>query len=63
MSLFRLERTAWADSDITCKACNTSYDVKWETEYSDPLIGDHETVCPECRAAIKFSVAITYTTR
>ena len=55
--MFRLEG---GGSDIKCPHCEKSYDVDWDTEYGDPLVGEHEADCPECEKEFHFSVYHKY---
>lgn len=50
------------DGGMECPHCKTSIGVKWETEYGDPLIGEHEAECPQCEKKFNFSVFHEYTT-
>lgn len=61
MSQFLLERNDCPDSDVRCPACDCGFDVRWNTEYGDPVVGEHTAACPVCRVAIQFGCYTTYT--
>lgn len=60
MPALRLEHDG-CGGDLTCLHCKTEFDVVWDTEYGDPLFGEHETSCPNCDKEIYFVVSIVYT--
>jgi transcription initiation factor IIE alpha subunit len=47
MSMFYLESDSYP-SDLQCPCCHTDYAVVWQTEYGDPIFGQHDTECPSC---------------
>jgi len=47
--------------DVSCPKCGRKYDVEWNTEYGDPLVGEHKGKCPNCGAEIEFGVYHEYT--
>ena len=47
--------------DLICPACKHTYDVEWDTEYGDPLVGEHAAKCINCGAVIEFGVYYEYT--
>jgi len=55
---FRLEYTWDGDADIQCPnpKCEQKYDVKWQTEYGDANIGEHDAHCDKCGNDFHFSV-------
>ena len=59
MSSFYLEIVGFPD-DIKCENCSHNFHVYWNTEYGDPIIGDHSTFCPKCGKPISFEVYYTY---
>lgn len=63
MSLFNLEREIEADSHVTCPECREHFRIVWDTEYSDPVVGEHYTVCPVCRKKFMISCYTQYNAR
>jgi len=54
-------RLTYDGGDIECPKCKTSFAVgDWNTEYGDPMLGDHETKCLKCGTPFHFSVNITF---
>jgi len=58
--LFSLSRISY-DHDVECKSCGQKFEVVWDTEYRDPLLGIHSCECPECKSNIRFEVYTKYT--
>lgn len=56
---FRLEYI-YGQSDIKCPHCNQGFDVKWDSEYGYPNIGEHEVTCAACEKDFHFSVYNQY---
>lgn len=57
---FNLVHDYCVDSDIRCPKCKMGYNVEWDTEYGEPMFGEHEATCPECDHVWKFEVYIEY---
>ena len=47
MSMFYLEPDVYAD-DLECPACNMTFVVNWQTEYGEPIYGEHDIECLCC---------------
>jgi uncharacterized C2H2 Zn-finger protein len=58
MSLFHFDYDG--EQDVTCPHCAAKFHVTWDTDYGDPLIGDHSEECPKCGKLIHFEAVITY---
>ena len=54
------ERTESPVADIFCPHCQAGLDIRWETEYGDPQIGDHDVLCPACQNTMRLQVRIDY---
>lgn len=46
--------------DVECPHCKKSFGVTWDTEFGDPLMGEHDTLCLECGTSFTFQVSIQY---
>ena len=46
---------------ITCPKCKKQWDVRWDTEYGDPIFGQHDAVCPSCGEKFTFGCYFEYT--
>ena len=55
--LFRLD---YNGEGITCPHCKTKFGVEWDTEYGNPIIGEHEVDCLKCGKQFNFSVYNEY---
>lgn len=53
--MLKLKRT-YCRPDLTCPHCNKQIEVKWSTEYGDPINGDYTEECPYCSKRIEFTV-------
>ena len=60
MSMFNLERETKEDSHVTCPECQEHFRIVWDTEYHDPIVGEHDAVCPVCRKAFRISCYTQY---
>jgi DNA-directed RNA polymerase subunit RPC12/RpoP len=47
---------------LKCPHCGTIFGVKWDTEYGDPLVGEHKSECIRCKKEFHFSVYHEYKT-
>ena len=47
--------------ELACPHCGKKFDVKWDTEYGDPLFGEHSVRCKACDKSFDFGVYIQYT--
>jgi DNA-directed RNA polymerase subunit RPC12/RpoP len=54
--MFHLE----GGNDLECPYCSSKYAVRWDTEYSDPLVGDYDIKCPKCYKSFYFEVFTKY---
>lgn len=54
-----------SSNDLKCPHCKQAYYVKWETEYGDPLTGEHNAWCPKCNKDFVFNceVNVNYSSR
>lgn len=56
-----LARLTTGGSDFKCPECEAGLDVEWDTEYGDPLLGQHEwEKCPACDKRIGFECWTEY---
>ncbi len=60
-SLARL--VADGGDDLLCPHCKAKISVEWETEYGDPLVGEHSSECPKCYKEFRWSVYHEYTSQ
>jgi hypothetical protein len=60
MAQFILEN-AWCGGNVKCPHCNNVMDIQWETEYGDPVMGEHIARCmkDDCDKTFTFDVRIT----
>lgn len=53
--------TTHGNGDFKCPECDTPILVEWDTEYGDPIIGQHTwEKCPECNKRIGFECLTEY---
>lgn len=46
--------------EIVCPYCGQNHSITWDTEYGDPLYGDHTANCLKCDKEIHFTVYTQY---
>ncbi len=46
--------------DLECPFCKEHFGIEWNTEYGDPLFGEHKTKCLNCKKEFGFNVYIEY---
>ena len=44
---------------LNCPHCQCGIDIRWNTEYSDPVDGEHMGKCPGCGKEFEFNVEVT----
>jgi hypothetical protein len=59
MSMFNLTS---GDDNMKCPHCGQQLGIEWDTEYGDPLLGEHDAICPDCGKQFAFIATITYDT-
>ena len=58
--IFTLE-TGYGGGDVKCPHCQNDFNVEWDTEYGDALLGEHDdAICPNCNKQFTLGVYYTY---
>jgi predicted Zn finger-like uncharacterized protein len=61
MPTINLEENPYGDRHIECPHCKGRFNVRWDTDCGDAVIGEHKVKCTKCGKEIEFGVYLEYT--